>query len=90
MNEERFKVGDKVTYKSKKDCTFNSGKKGLYYYNGEEQDGYVGTIKRYVNYIKEKDCWVIDVTVDGGEYAMLECEFLEYDMAKTNDMFPIY
>ena len=91
MKEQRFKVGDKVTYKSKNDCVDYYGDKGYYYEDGEDQDGYVGQITHYFDYNEEMDCWKIHVrTRYGFSYNMLECEFLEYDKSVTNQLFPIY
>tara|TARA_R110000803_G_scaffold173168_2_gene235926 strand:+ start:412 stop:690 length:279 start_codon:yes stop_codon:yes gene_type:complete len=90
-NEKRFKSGDKVTYKSVKDCTSDCGSKGQYYYDGKEQDGFVGEIISYGGYNEDMDCWKIYVTnSDGYRYTMLECEFVEYDKQPTNELFPIY
>lgn len=74
MKKQRFKVGDKVTYKSKDEFG------GSYCHGGSNQGGYVGTIKSYGSYYSTKNCYTITVsTKDGGEYAMLESEFYEYD-----------
>ena len=84
MKEKRFKVGDKVTYKSKKDCNG-------YYYCGDEHDGHVGIIKDYIFYNEDAQCWKIEVsTKNSWGYAMLESEFLEYDKPKRIDLFPIF
>lgn len=73
MKPQRFKVGDKVTYKSKDEFG------GSYCHGGSNQGGYVGTIKSYGNYYSTKNCYTITVsTKGGGEYAMLESEFYEY------------
>lgn len=73
MKPQRFKVGDKVTYKSKDDFG------GSYCHGGSNQGGYVGTIKSYGSYYSTKNCYTITVsTKGGGEYAMLESEFYEY------------
>ena len=91
MKEKRFKIGDKVTYKSKKDCVDYYGDKGYYYEDGEDQDGYVGQITHYFDYNEDMDCWKIHVrTRYGFSYSMLESEFLEYDKSVTNQLFPIY
>jgi hypothetical protein len=91
MKEKRFKKGDKVTYKNLKDCVGEYGYKGEYYYTGDDQGGFVGRIYFYYDYIEDKGCWRIRVTTkDGGQYNMLESEFLEYDKQPTNELFPIY
>jgi len=71
--EPRFKVGDKVTYRSKASCNG-------YRYGGDDHDGYVGTITSYGVYRPEYDCYGIHVTCkEGGNYYMLESEFYEYN-----------
>ena len=91
MKEQKFKFGDKVTYKSKYDSITKSGDVG-YYLGGKDQDGYVGTILGYMDFNSIKDCWEIDVTsTDFGSYVMLETDFLEYDEQPViNEFFPIY
>ena len=92
-NEKRFKSGDKVTYKSRRDCVgFNGGKGQYYYYDGIDQDGFVGEIRQYVYYIEDVGCWKIYVTTKGGGcYYMLESEFMEYDKPQVvSELFPIY
>jgi len=83
MKERKFKVGDKVTYKSINDCKgqfYIKGDHGKYYWGGVEQNGFVGTVKGCDSYIEDKDCYRLEVTCrEGGSYSMLECEFVEYD-----------
>jgi hypothetical protein len=74
MKKQRFKVGDQVTYKSRSEC-YGGG----YHYGGNNQYGYVGTIKEYVKYKPDNNCYKITVTCKEGEYSMLESEFYEYD-----------
>jgi len=89
MEERKFKVGDKLTYKFKKDLTHN-----YYHFGGGCQGGFVGKIREYQGYIQEKKCWEIIVETVNEPYAlcynMLESEFLEYDTPVVKDMFPIY
>lgn len=74
MKKQKFKIGERVTYKSTEDC--GDG----YCYGGINQDGYVGTIKSYGGYNSTRNCYIIIVsTKEGGEYSMLESEFYEYD-----------
>ena len=91
-NEKRFKKGDKVTYKNRRDCVSSSGYKGNYYHGGIDQDGNIGEILNYGYYNEEMDCWKITVkancSING--YHMLESEFLEYDKPVNNELFPIY
>ena len=91
MKEQRFKFGDKVTYKSKYDSINKSGEVG-YYLGGSDQGGYVGRILSYYEYNNAKKCWEIDVTSrDSGSYIMLESDFLEYDEQPVkNEFFPLY
>jgi hypothetical protein len=74
MKPQRFKVGDRVTYKSRSEC-YGGG----YHYGGNNQYGYVGTIKEYLKYKPDNNCYKITVTCKEGEYSMLESEFYEYD-----------
>lgn len=91
MEERKFKVGDKLTYKFKKDLTHN-----YYHFGGGCQGGFVGKIREYQGYIQEKKCWQIIVeTRSGIDYSMIESEFLEYDLLENDspvvkDMFPIF
>jgi len=70
-----FKVGDKVTFKSKSQCINKSGKEEEYYYYGEDLTGIIGeVIKIYL--IK------VEFTKKNGSiglYDMLESEMVEYD-----------
>lgn len=79
MNKQRFNVGDKVTYKSSNDCHHKDRSTG-YYYGGDNQGGFVGTITEVNYYNEEHNCYKIEVTSkDGWDFSMLEREFLEYD-----------
>ena len=71
----RFKVGDKVTYKSRAECG------GMYRYGGEDQEGFVGTVESERSYDLERSCYDLKVTTKEGDfcYTMLESEFYEYD-----------
>ena len=95
MKDKRFKVGDKVTYKNKKDCTRSdvNGTKGGYYLGGVDCGGFVGEIISYGGYYESMGCWMIVVTNNEGyskKYNMLESEFLEYGKQPSNELFPIY
>jgi hypothetical protein len=74
MKPQRFKVGDKVTYRFRSDCKDN-----YYRWGGDDHGGYVGTIKSYQLYQPDYNCYGITVTCREGEYTMLESEFYEYD-----------
>lgn len=67
-----FKVGDKVTYKSRGDS---------YHYGGDDQEGFVGTVEHTGEYVEDKGCYCLRVTTKEGDfcYNMLESEFHEYD-----------
>jgi len=85
MKEKRFKVGDKVTYKS--NFVFTHG----YCHGGDDLGGYVGEILEYKSFNDNRKSWEIEVTTNCGvDYCMLESEFEEYDKPKTVDLFPIY
>ena len=80
MKEQRFKVGDQVTYKSREKCISSKGCEGRYFYGGDEHDGFVGTITNYNGYRDKEDCYSIDVTSkEHYTFSMIECEFVEYD-----------
>ncbi len=88
MEDRKFKLGDKLTYKFMKDLTHN-----YYHFGGVCKGGFVGKINRYRGYNIQNNCWNIDVTVNEPYalcYNMLESEFLEYDTPVVKDMFPIY
>lgn len=72
MKPQRFKVGDKVTYKAKSECNG-------YRHGGTDHSGYEGTITSYGSYYSEKECYGIQVTSREGTYSMIESEFHEYD-----------
>lgn len=87
--KRRFKVGDKVTYKSMSECG------GKYHFGGDEQQGIVGTVKSEGSFLnlKEKGCYTMQVTTKSGStYTMLESEFKEYEggtHAVSQDPIPI-
>jgi hypothetical protein len=68
----RFKVGDKITYKSRE---------GSYHYGGDDQGGFVGTVEYDGEYQEDKGCYNLRVTTKDGDfsYNMLESEFHEYN-----------
>lgn len=83
MKERRFNVGDKVTYKKLDDCRHKDGNPG-YYYGGDEQGGFVGTVTEVRYYNERHDCYKIEVTSrNDWSFTMLEREFLEYDQEVT-------
>ena len=71
----RFKVGDKVTYKSRAECN------GSYNYGGEDQTGFIGIVESEMSYESDKGCYGLRVSTKDGDfcYNMLESEFYEYD-----------
>ena len=90
MENRRFNIGDKVTYKSKKDCISNYSRKGYNHHYGEDQDGFVGEVVGYYGYNDKMGCYNISVRFRYGEAYMLECYFLEYDKPFVSELFPIY
>ena len=84
MKEKRFKVGDKVTYKSKDECIG-----GHYEYGGSDMAGLLGTIVEYLEYEPENNCYKIKVTAKHGNYGMLESEFKEWDNPSYSNTFGI-
>lgn len=84
MEEPRFKKGDKITYKSIKDCG------GKYFFGGGDHGGFVGTVEKYHNYIHKQNCYRLSVTIRGGVYDMLESEFEEYDLTSKDPAYDIY
>ena len=81
--EPRFKVGDKVTYKSTTDCG------GSYAFGGVSRSGRVGEVEAYLHYQPEQGCYKITVS-SGTErdcsYSMLESEFEEFDSSYSGTM----
>ena len=84
MEEKRFKVGDQITYKSRKDCG------GRYKFSGDDHGGFVGTVKRYYRYYEKYNCYSLSVTTRSGSYEMLESEFEEYDLTSKDPAYDIY
>jgi hypothetical protein len=95
--EQRFKVGDVVTYISKKESAamkLRDDRCIEYRYGGECRSGRTGEIINYRTYNESAKCWSIEVSLitDGYEheyefsssYAMLECEFHEYAQNTAN------
>ena len=68
----RFKVGDKVTYKSRGES---------YHYGGDDQEGFVGIVEHDGEYVEDQGCYGLRVSTKDGDfcYNMLESEFYEYD-----------
>lgn len=80
---KKWSVGDKITYKPKSLCKNRGSYSSGYYYGGDDQDGFVGTIARYSEYISDIGCYKISVSVKcGGAYLMVERDFYEYDGSK--------
>lgn len=83
--QKKFKVGDKVTYKS-----INNIVGGKYFHGGICHSEFIGEIIKYGDFNKDRNCYEILVTNDTGgyEYWMLEDEFIEFN--NENEMFPIF
>ena len=95
--EQRFKVGDSVTYLSMAESAAlklrdDSYKK--YRYGGEDRGGIIGQVLKYHEYNEEAKCWKIEVSRDGeswsNSYNMLECEFKEYLNTSSPEQYQIY
>lgn len=84
MVEQKFKEGDQITYKSRKDCG------GTYYLGGDDHGGFVGTVRRYYGYNPKANCYSLSVTTRAGSYEMLESEFEEYDSTPKDPAYDIY
>lgn len=83
MKKQRFKVGDRVTYKSRDEFD------GVYCHGGTDQGGYVGRIESYGPYNPTKQCYNITVsTKEGGTYNMIESEFYESEFCEYDDLYP--
>jgi hypothetical protein len=86
--EQRFKVGDSVTYLSHVEASAVNtrvDRRQIYYYGGRDFGGTVGIIREYIEYNARAKCWKIYVsTHDASLYAMLECEFHEYTQNTAN------
>lgn len=76
VREPKFKIGDTVTFKSKKQC-HSRHNTCEYYYGGEDQDGVKGVITDILHW--EGDCYKIYVHFKNSMYYMLEKEMVEYD-----------
>lgn len=75
MKEQRFKIGDNVTFKNR-----DAMPGGKYAFGGCQCGGQIGSIKEYENYSNYHKCFEMLVTnPDGCTYRMLESEFVEYD-----------
>lgn len=94
MKEQKFKVGQKVTFKYKRDCYSSHGDKGYYGHGGVCQGGRVGRIVSYNNYNSKHAQHSICVSFNRARqeehYNMYENEFIEYDEQPSADLFPIY
>lgn len=94
MVEQRFKVGDCVTYISHDEAAamkLRDDSLVKYFYGGDDQAGFIGTIKHYMSWVPKHQCWNIKVTTRSGyTYAMLECEFREYSQAVNDKHYEIY
>lgn len=74
----RWKVGDFVTYKHHKDLPDQK-----YRFGGVDQEGLVRKITHYGEFIKEHNCYKIEVESNYSfSFEMLESEFQEWDSPK--------
>lgn len=75
MQEKKFTIGDKVTYKGFKDLN-----RKCYRFGGSNFGGKTGKVESYSRFMESDGCYEIVVTTPSeGTYAMLESEFVEYD-----------
>jgi len=77
--EQRFKVGETVTFRNRNDLPKKS-----YHYGGGECGGTKGVITRYISFAEFVEEWSMTVKFIGRSgdtisYNMLESEFVEYD-----------
>lgn len=85
--EPKFKVGDRVTYLSRKAVEKKYNRSG-YVYGGTCQEGFVGTIKQIMEYDTRKGAYRYSVTTKShGCYHMSEKEFVEYDGVEVKRTF---
>jgi hypothetical protein len=89
--EQRFKVGDSVTFLSCKESAelkLRDDSLELYFYGGIDQAGHVGRVVKYLVWNTKNNCWKIEVTArHGTNYSMLECEFKEYQNSKIYEIY---
>ena len=72
-HKPRFKVGDLLTYKDEDTLMLN------YHHGGDNQSGFIGTVKKIKEYDTYKNCFALMVTAkEDYEYKMLENEFEEW------------
>ena len=77
--EPKFKVGDRVTYLSKKEVGEKYNLDG-YFYGGACQGGFIGVIKSVIGFDSNRGAYKYCVTAKRGDsYHMSEKEFVEYD-----------
>lgn len=81
--EPKFKVGDIVTFKDRKDCEYKDGQIGKYWFSGENYGGKKVPVIKVLDFVPVKNCYKIEVASGHTlNYIMLECEFQEYDAKK--------
>jgi len=81
MKEKKFKIGDRVTYKSRVGLISRHGVMDSYYHGGENYDGHTGTVMDYDEFLTERGCYQMAVSIPTHPnitYSMLESEFEEY------------
>lgn len=77
--EPKFKVGDRVTYLSRKEVGEKYNRDG-YFYGGACQGGFIGVIKSVVGFDSNREAYKYSVTAKGHDsYHMSEKEFVEYE-----------
>lgn len=85
--EPKFKVGDRVTYLSRKEVEEKYNRDG-YFYGGSCQGGFVGTIKCIEGFDSNRGAYKYLVTAKHSDsYIMSEKEFVEYDSVVSKRTF---
>ena len=90
MKEKKFKIGDRVTYKSCVGLISQDGYIDSYYHGGENYDGHTGTVMDYGEFHTERGCYQMLVSIPthpNVTYSMLESEFVEYNQKTTNYIY---
>ena len=88
--EPKFKVGDIVTFKDRKDCKSEDGKIKMYWFGGENYGGKKVPVTKVLDFVPVKNCYKIEVNINHTNiYWMLECEFQEYDSVIEAPKIPV-
>lgn len=85
--EQKFKIGQKVTYKFKYECN-SYERKEKYKFGGFCRGGREAIIEEYGSWSEDNNCWIVKVELidkslssfDEYDYHMLESEFKEWNV----------